>query len=311
MNDFLNNLLGVAGQVLILFILVCLGFICGKVKVLNDTAVKVISDLCLMFATPAVIINSFIRPFNETEAFNYLLAAIAAVICHGIGILCGHLIFHTKDIKRKAVMRGASMLSNAGFMGLPLQLALLGTIGAFYASAYATVLTIFLWTYGVYAMSYGKDKLNLKKILLNPGIIAVLIGVPLFILPIEVPDIIKTAVTHVSNLNTPLPMIVIGYYLSKISFKSIFSKKAGLEGIAVSLLLVPLISLFVLYVLGFRGDLFTSSVISISAPVAVAVTMFTVKYDGDIELSTNIVSISTLFSIITMPIIVALAQTIA
>jgi len=311
MTAFLINLITVAEQVFILFILVAIGFICGKVKILSDDSVKVISNLCLMFATPAVIIKSFIREFNSSEATNYLLALLAASICHFVAIGLAHLLYRGKNIKKRAVMRSSIVLSNAGFMGLPLQAALLGTIGTFYGSAYATVLTIFLWTYGLMTLSYGTEKLNLRSIILNPGLIAVIIGVPIFLFSIPMPDIITDAVTHVANLNTPLPMIAIGFYLSRTSFKKAFARNSGMTVIFTKLIISPLCCLGILYLLGFRGDMLISTVISVSAPIAVAVTMFSAKYNGETELSANMVSISTLFSIITMPLIVALAQTIA
>ncbi len=311
MADFLQNLLTVAEQVFILFLLVGLGFICGKAKLLGDESVKILSNLALMFATPAVIIKSFMRTFDSSEALNYLYALIGAFLCHIIAIAVAHGVFRKKTKERLAVFRGSIVFSNAGFMGLPLQAALLGTVGTFYGSAYATMLTLFLWTYGVSVMSFGQEKMNLKKIILNPGIISVIIGVPIFIFSLEMPDIIKDSVTHIANLNTPLPMLVIGYYLSKTSFKNIFSKNSGMLANLIKLILVPLLCLGILRIFGFSGELLISTIISISAPVAVGVTMFTAKYGGETELSANMVSISTLLSIITMPIIVALTQTIA
>ncbi len=311
MADFLQNLITVAEQVFILFLLVGLGFICGKAKILGDETVKVLSNLALMFATPAVIIKSFMRSFNVSEATNYLYALLGAFLCHIIAIAVAHGFFRNKAKERLAVLRGSIVFSNAGFMGLPLQAALLGTVGTFYGSAYATMLTLFLWTYGVSVMSFGQEKMNLKKIILNPGIISVLIGVPIFIFSIKMPDIIVDSVTHIANLNTPLPMFVIGYYLSKSSFKKMFTKGSGMIANLTKLIVVPLLCLGILRILGFTGDLLVSTIISISAPVAVGVTMFTAKYEGETELSANMVSISTLLSIITMPIIVALSQTIS
>lgn len=311
MSDFIGNLSTVSLQVLILFLLVAIGYACGKAKILNETAVKAISTLCLTFATPAVIIKSFIRPFSADMAYSLVFSIIAATLCHVIGIGIAHAVFRKGDIAKRNVLRASAVLSNAGFMGLPLQAAILGNEGTFFGSAYVIIFTLFLWTYGFVTLSAGKEKLSIKKLVLNPGVIAVIIGIPLFVFSVETPEIITTTVNHVANLNTPLPMIVVGYYLSKTSFKNAFSKNMNYPAIIVRLFVIPLASVLVLYLLGFRGSLFVSNIISVSTPIAVAVTMFTSRFDGDTELSANMVSVSTLFSILSMPLIVAFAQTIA
>lgn len=311
MHAFLINLTTVAGQVFILFLLMAIGFATGKAKLFNDAAIKCVADFCLMFATPAVIIKSFMRKFEPSMAKTLLLALLGAAICHVVGITVGKIFFRCGDNKQRKMLQNSTMLSNAGFMALPLQTALLGSDGSFYGAAYVIMLTIVLWTYSYTDMSMGKEKMNIKKIILNPGIIAVIIGTPIFVLSLSLPEPIAATVNHIANLNTPLPMIVVGYYLSNTSFKKVFSNARGLLCVFARLLIVPLICLLLLYLLGFRGSMYISTVIAASAPIAVAVTMFSARFDGYTELSANMVSVSTLFAVFTMPLVVALAQTLA
>lgn len=307
---FFSNLLTVTEQVFILFLLMTLGFICGKTKLFNDEFVKIIADFCLKFATPCVIIKSFLRPFEKEMAIGLLIAIFMAVFCHIVGIVISNIVFRGKTAE-KVLYRNTALLSNAGFMGLPLQAALLGNEGTFYGAAYATILTLFLWTYAYTTMSLGEVKMNFKKIILNPGVIGVLISIPLFVFSVELPQVITTTVNHVANLNTPLPMIAVGYYISNIEFKTMFRNVKEYVAMGLKLIVVPIVSLILLHLFGFGGVKYVATIIAASAPCAVAVTMFAAKFGNDTKASAKMVAVSTLFSIITMPLIVALAQTIA
>ena len=326
MTLFLSNLANISTQVLILFILMLIGFICGKANIINGEAAKRISDFCLKFTTPCVIIRSFMNSKLNPNASvsGLLMGLLAAVICHIIAVLVAQIIFNDKDPKRKALFRGSSALANAGFMGLPLQAALLGSMGEFYGATSIFVMTFTLWTYGFVTMSSGTEKMSLKKALINPGVIAIIIGLPLFLfLPetlISNTDsffykTIYTCVNHIANCNTPVPMIVVGFYLSQSKiFDSLKDKKCMLS-IATKLLIIPFACIGVLYLLRtvgvpFDSTILVSAIISISTPIAVAVTMFAAKFDGETALSANMVSVSTLLSIITMPPVIATAMTL-
>lgn len=311
MSSFLLNLSTVATQVLILFIIIALGFICGKTKILNDVSSKTIADICLLMTSPAVIIKSFMKDYNSELAYSLLLSVIAAILCHIIGIAISTVMFRQKDRKRRGLFRCAATFCNATFMAMPLQLALLPEMGGFYCASYAAVFNFILWTYGLSSVTGNKEKLNIKKLVLNPGLLAISAGVIIFLFSIEIHPILDTAITYIGNINTPLPMLVLGFYLSKLSLKRVFADKESFIAILARIVIVPLACLGILYLLGFRGDLLVSTIISVSAPIAVAITMFAARYECDAELSANMCSLSTVLSIITMPLIVALTQTIA
>lgn len=311
MGMFFSNLLTVSEQVFILFLLMLIGFVCGKTKLFNDDCVKIIADFCLKFATPSVIIKSFIRSFDKDMAAGLLIAILMAVFCHLVAIAVSSLVFRDKQKPNTVLFRNTAIFSNAGFMGIPLQAALLGNDGTFYGTAYVITLTLFLWTYSYSTMSMGQVKMNLKKILINPGVIGVIIGVPLFVFSVQLPQVVTTTINHVANLNTPLPMIVVGYYISNIDFKTMFKNAKQYLAMGLKLVGIPLICLGLLRIMGFSGIKLVTTIIAVSAPGAVAITMFAAKFDGDTKASAKMVAVSTLFSIVTMPLVVALAQTIA
>ncbi|MBQ5346904.1 MAG: AEC family transporter, partial [Ruminococcus sp.] len=219
-------------------------------------------------------------------------------------------IFRDKNMSRRVVMRFSAVFSNCGFMSLPLQQAILGDEGVFYGTVFVAVFNIIVWSYGLVDMSGDRSNFNLKNIILNPGIIGAVAAASLFFLQIHLPYILLTPIQYIAGLNTPVPMLVIGFYLTRFKFKESL-RDLGIYAVsAVRLLIIPLASLFIMKLLGVDGNIVTSCTIAASDPVAATTTMFAAKFDRDVDLSVGLVSSTTLLSIITMPIIIALAQTI-
>ncbi len=303
--------LAVFVQVIILMILILLGVILAKAKLINDAGAKNITDLVLLFATPCVIIKSFIREFDVAVLKKLLFSFLIAILVHILFILLSMLLVRSKKVTSKKVLQFAVVFSNASFMGIPLQQAILGDEGVFYGSAYITIFNLFVWTYGVYLASGSKKDLTAKKLILNPGIIAVVIGVIIFVFSIPVPNIIKQPIEYMAALNTPLPMIVIGYHLANSNVIKVFKSFSSVFAIALRLLVFPLIILGLMYICGVRGTMFVSTAISSCAPTAAMATMFAAKYNSDVELSVAMVSVTTIISVISMPLIITLAQYLA
>lgn len=303
--------LNVLTQVVILFILIALGYIMARTKMLNDNAVKCITEFVLMLVTPCVIIKSFIREFNLEILKTFLVSILAAVVCHIVFILITSLTLHDADKRAERVLKYAAVFSNCGYMSIPLQQALLGDDGVFFSASYIAVFNVFCWTYGVLLMSGDKKYLTPKKLLLNPGIIGMAIGLAVFLLSLPVPKVIYEPISYLASLNTPLPMIIIGYHLANSSLSAGLKNVKCIFSVLLKLVIFPLTALTGLYLCGVRGVLFVSLVISCSAPVAANTTMFSSKFGADTSLSVNLVSLSTLCSLITMPLIITLAQVLA
>ena len=225
-----------------------------------------------------------------------------------VSILIAHLVFRDKDEARRRVLRFCTVFSNAGYMALPLQSALLGETGVFYGAAYVAVFNLVLWSYGLVTMSGEKTGLSAKKLLLNPGVIGLAAGLLVFLLSIPVPEVVAAPIGHLAALNTPVPMLIIGFYLAETNLPAALRDKRSYVAIGLRLVALPLLALFGMVLCGMRGPLLISCVIAVSAPVAAASTMFATKFGQDTLLSVNLVSLSTLFSVVTMPLIVAVAQ---
>ncbi len=327
---FFDCFLTVFSKVALLFIIIALGFVCQKINMLTKEANKCLADIVMYFVTPCVIINAFSSTqYERAELFGILknigVVALVSVVLHLFMILAVTFIFRMKDETKKSVMRFGAVFSNAGFIALPLAQALIDTDGshegALYAAVFLAVFNIVLWTWGLVDMSGNAGDINIKKIIFNPGVVGVVVGLFLFVSPlfikfgdtagIQLPSVLSDAIAAIAALNLPIPMLLVGYYLANADIMAALKDKWSYICIVLRLLLFPLITLGLLYIAGVRGNVLTVCVIGASAPVGATTTIFSAKFDKDAELSVRLVALSTILSIITMPVIVGLTQALA
>lgn len=307
---FITNFIAIAQQVAVLFVLIAVGFVCGRTGLLTKHASKKLTDLVLYVVTPCVMVSAFQREFSVTLLGKVLLAALTAISILVASTLIVRAVFRSKDEARRKVLQFAVIFSNCGFMSLPLQKALLGDDGWFYGSIFVAVFNLFCWTYGLVDMSGDKKQLSLKRLAMNPGLIGVTVAVLLFVAQIKLPAVIIEPVTHLANLNTPLPMLIIGFYLSRADFKKAFTDKGSYLAMLFRLIVIPLAAAVVMTLLHLDPKLVVAFTIACSAPTAATTTMFAAKFRRYVTLSVSMVTSTTLFSIITMPLIVSLAYTL-
>ena len=303
-----ENMLMVGSYVFILFILIGVGFCTNKLKILSKTSVRDMTNFVLYIVTPCVLINSYQREFDKTMLAGLGITLIAAFLSFAINILIAHLVIHDKDKIREKTLIVGSVFPNCGYMSLPLQGALLGQEGIFYGATYIAVFQIMVWTYGVYEMSRDAKMISFKKILVNPGVMGTLIGLFMFLFSIKLPFVIKEPISYLAALNTPIPMVIVGYHLANANLKI-----KGLNSyLAIFLRLVvsPVIMILGFMLFGISGAVAVACVIAAAAPTAANTTMFSEKFGGDTEHSATMVSMATLLSIITLSIVVGISTII-
>lgn len=304
----LSSFMNVSSQVLVLFILIAVGALLTRLNIINEAGAKVMSDIVLYAVTPCVIINAFQREYRPDMLSGLLIAVAVAAAVMGLSVLIAELLYRRVQVSRAVVLKFAVVFSNCGFMALPLQEAVLGQDGVFYGAAFVAVFNIFMWTYGLITMSRKSEWRSILRAFVNPGIIGTIIGVLLFVFSVDLPDVLHSPISFLAGLNTPVPMLVIGFYLARAQLKRVFKDRGVWLAMAIRLLALPLLTLAVLYLLKIDGVLSTAMVIAVSSPVAAFTTMMSSKYGHDTELSAGVVAASTLLSLITMPLVVGLAQ---
>ncbi len=307
---FLSNLLTTAQQVLILYILIAVGFFADKTGLYTEKASKLNTNLLFYIVTPMVIVNSFLSIDNSPENLrNFGIAALGGVLIHVIGMVLILPLFRKTDKSKAGLYRYACMYGNCGYMALPLANAVLGAQGAFYCSAIIMVFNIFSFTHGIYIMGAQKGGFNFKKLLINPGTIGVTLGLPLYLLGVELPTVIATPVSSLASLNTPLAMLIFGTYIAHTDLKTMFTDKKIYLVALVKLITIPLIMIAGFKLLNIPQTLAMAITVSASAPCANNTVILAGKYGLDTGVASKTVALVSFFSIITMPVMIALAAT--
>lgn len=305
---FLRNVLAAGQQVIILYLIVAVGFICDKTEVYTEKAARLTNNLLFYIVTPAIIIQSFTKVEYTPENFrNLMMSFLGGAVLHVAGILISLPLFNKKPIETKSVYKFAIVQGNVGYMVLPLAAAVLGEEGVFFCSGVLIPFNICQFTYGMYLMK-GKGSFRAKSLIFNPGVISVVLGLPLFLLNVRLPRLVGEPVGYIASLNTPLAMLMFGTYLSKTDLKKTFFRKEAYAVALAKLFCVPLVSIAAYKLIGLTGTLLTALTISASAPSANSTVMFSTKYNRDNAAASQTVAVVSFISVITMPVMIALAQ---
>lgn len=312
MELFLSNAAAAAKQVGILYILVAVGFIAEKTNVFSRDTAKKANKLLFCIVTPFVIINSFLSmDYTPEKAKGLALAVLFAFLTHITAIILDIPFFNKRSDSDGCVYKFASVYGNVGYMALPLAGAILGEQGVFYCSAGVIAHNVMAFTHGVWLMTRdsGNKKFDFKSIVVNPGVISVVIGLPLFLFSVKLPEIISTPVNYIASLNTPLAMLILGTYIANADLKTLFSKKEQYLSSLIKLILNPAVMLVIFKVFKIDPVIAAACTISASAPSANNTVMFAAMYDKNTEAASKCVAFSDLISIVTMPVMIAISQT--
>lgn len=304
----LQGMLTVAEKVLILFLMIGVGVVLAKKKVITDIGVGQINSLLLNIVSPCVVIKAFQIDRGSVPLSSLGWTVAMTALAFVLPILVTHFLFNKEPLDKSRVLKFSAIYSNSGFMGLPLVQAILGEPGVIYASIFIAIFNMVSWTHG-YALMSGGQKQPLKKIVLNPGTLGVLIGLPLFLFSIDLPTPIYTVVDSFAALNTPVAMVCIGVYIASVKLKDAFTELRVYKACFFRLVLFP--ALFFVILIPFHPPYlaFVSLTIQASAPAAAVTSIFASKCGRDAALASKIVAISTLLSILTMPVFTSLATT--
>lgn len=299
-------ILTMLNQVVVLFLLMAVGYILTKKGVIDKKGSDQMTTLLSYVVLPCAILYSFQMEFKSSMLRNFLIMCVITFGVHVFNILASTLIFNKKfkpDDQKRSVLRFSGTYSNSGFMGFPLLESLAGSNGLFYGSAYNSIYGLFIWTHGYWLYSGKPDKKSILKAMLNPNILASIIGLLLYCFSIRLPGPIYLSVKSIAQLNTALSMIVIGTTMTQISFGKVFTDLYSWIGVAMRNLVFPFTLLFLLYALGIRGELLLCSLIPAACPVAGFAVLFSKLTGKEVVFPCKVMTLSTLASLITMPLI--------
>ena len=186
---FLQNMFTIFEQVMILAIMVTVGFCGDKFGFFTEKAARLANDLLFYVVTPCVIVNSFMKiEYTKESAKSFFTALAIALVFHVVAILLSLVLFNKGNKEKNVIYKYASVYGNTGYMGIPLSMAVMqkvtgnAQLGSFYCSAFVACFNLCCFTHGVWLMSGKNSKgFSAKKLILNPGAISIIIGIPLFL----------------------------------------------------------------------------------------------------------------------------------
>ena len=302
----IDYLLMVSSQVGTMFLMMAAGFVMAKRGLLTPSGIPQMTNLLLTVVLPCMLVNAL-----QVERTPALLGAMgyAALLAVGLYIIyCLFIVplFRRQPAPTSKALRFGVLYGNVGFMGLPLVQLVLGDGAMLYGTVVLVVFNAFNWSQGVVLMG-GKEQVSLKQAVLNPGILGTLTGLVLFLLGVTLPPMVGNAVGFLGSMNTPLAMIIIGAQMAAADWRSIFRSPAILAASALKLIVIPLLTALLLYPFHPEPDLYCILVLLAGVPTASITAMFAQRYGQDVPTSAQLVAVTTLLSILTLPCFGALA----
>ena len=296
----LEYLLMVSSQVGTMFLMMAAGFALAKRGLLTQAAIPQMTNLLLTVVLPCMLVDSM--QIERTPALlgsmgytSLLVAGLYVLYC-----LLSIPLFRRQNSATGKALRFGTLYGNVGFMGLPLIQLVLGEQAMVYGVINLIVFNLFNWSQGVVLMG-GRRQVSLKQAVLNPGILGTVVALVLFLCGITLPSMVGSAVSFLGSMNTPLAMVIIGAQMASADWRSVFRSPAILLACGLKLVAMPLLTALILYPLHPEPDLYCTLVLLAGVPTASITAMFAQRYGQDVSAGAQLVTVSTLLSILTLP----------
>ena len=291
-----------------LFLLLVLGFVLFKCHIFDEYTNKKISALIVNVASPMLIISSIAGVEGNDKSIVFLMIGAGILMYIGF-IILGKIINRIFPFPKKdwPVYECMVVFANTGFMGYPVLLDVFGQEAVFYASLIHMAFNFFVYTYAIMCLTKGDDnefKLNFKQ-LLTPGIVLIFIGILIYLFDIQLPSVLMDTINSVGSLTAPLSMMMIGSSLAVYPIKDSFTDWRSYVFAFVRLIIVPFMTMIVWRLLHINPYYANITIITNAMPVGSMVLMLATQYNANVKIVTRNIVVSTLLSVITIPIVVA------
>lgn len=296
-------------QIIIMFFIIIIGVIIYKVRLVDKETNRKLADLVLMLVNPIVIFISYQRKFEATLLTGLLISLVLAFFTHILGIIVSNIVLRKKNHEADiAIERFAVIYSNCGFIGIPLVNGIFGSEGVFYITAYMTIFNLVSWTHGMITISGRSDVKSVVKAILSPSVIATVSGFLFFICKIMLPDILNQTLTYLGNMNTPLAMLVAGVTIAQTDFKQVLSKFRIYYISFFKLLFMPIVVLLIFNLFDIPRIVLLTSVLAATCPTAASINLFALKFDKNYLYASELFGVTTILSLVTIPLVMIIAN---
>lgn len=291
-----------------LFLLLILGFVLFKCHIFDEYTNKKISALIVNVASPMLIISSIAGVEGSNKSIVFLMIGAGILMYIGF-IILGKIINRIFPFPKKdwPVYECMVVFANTGFMGYPVLLDVFGQEAVFYASLIHMAFNFFVYTYAIMCLTKGDDsefKLNFKQ-LLTPGIILIFVGIFIYLFDIQLPSVLMDTINSVGSLTAPLSMMMIGSSLAVYPIKDSFTDWRSYLFACVRLLIIPFVTMLICRLIHIDPYYANITIITNAMPVGSMVLMLATQYNANVKIVTRNIVVSTLLSVITIPIVVA------
>lgn len=284
-----------------IFLLVAIGYLLSKLGMLVLVTRKQLTDLVIYVILPCNIVESFQVDLTHDLLISAGIVLVLGFAAQGLYALLNLFLYRRFDARRQINLKYGTICSNAGFMGLPLSLAIFGPTGLMYASVALLPIRLFMWSAGLSLYTSTTKKQVLKTLATHPCIIAVFVGFALMLSGLQLPAFLNDTIDSLGNCCTALSMVVIGAILSDVDPRTVL-EPAVLYYVVIRLIAIPAFLFGVLWLLKVDA-LVTGIIVILSAmPAGSTTAMLAQKYDQDPEFASKMVFLSTLASLVTLPL---------
>ena len=302
-------------QVASMMILLAIGLVMSKSGLIKKGETGGLTSLILYVFSPCMILQCFQIEFDPQKFKGWLFITGFALATHLLFIALGRFVFLRKKTERTITERMALTYTNAGSVAMALIGSTMGREAMFYCSGYLLTFNFLIWTHGIRSISGGHSKLELKRLLLNPNVLSILVGVTLFLTNTSIPGILGDTVDTMGSMLGPLIMVNIGIIMGQDDLKVLFTSWRTYFICFLRLLVLPIILILVFWATGAshwveNGQLLlTVLLLAASSPVGTMIAMLTQKFgNSDGVYASHLASLSSVLCIFTMPLMALLGQ---
>ncbi len=290
----------IMNQVISIFLIIIIGFYGSKRKIITKELNKGLTEILTKITLPLMIIASFNITYNSGIKSNIRKTLFYSAIIIVLSIVVTHLLLLiVKDKNKRKILEFGNVFSNCGFMGFPIIESIYGSEGIIYASIFNMFFSIFMWSYGVMLFSDKISIKEIKKVLLNPGVIGVYIGALIMLLNIKMPEVIFSSIKSVGSITTPLSMLIIGSILADINLGGYLKDITIYYGSFIKLIIIPMITL--LFFIFIKEDTVVSKTLVIlqAMPAAAMTSILAESFNKEAEYAAVFVFMTTFLSVFT------------
>ena len=307
----LTDILPVFAQMVVLFLILILGYIGGKTRVLTIADNKPLSKMVNCITNPCSVLHSALCVERALENGEVLkLIGITVIMYFGL-ILIAEITTRVLGVKvaQQGQYKFMMVFSNVGYMGIPVVRVIFGEEATFCVAIFIMVFYLFIYTYGVRQICSepGQKGIDWKKVIC-PMTISSLIAIIGYLAGIQVGGVIKDPLKTVANITTPCAMLIIGCALSSVPVKNVFTNWRLYIVALLKLLVIPVVVYLLLKPIMGASMVLGVMVVIMAMPVATIITMLSAQYDKDQTLAASSVFITTLLSVITIPLLAAVLK---